>query len=122
MTATPDTYQIDPRWRASHHGAGQWAVEHLSPRARRWRFVCWAPARGAPGTAEWLAAARRAGIVWQAGSQPAVMRAARLAEEGRAVSVLALPALRNAIAAAWLDGARGADLDAVAVAVFEKHQ
>lgn len=74
------------------------------------------------GTSEWLAAARRAGIVWLAGSEPAVMRAARLAEEGRPVSVLMLPALRNVIASAWLDGVRGADLDAVAVSFLEKHQ
>jgi hypothetical protein len=118
---TPDMYQIDPRWRASHHGAGAWAVEHRAPRARRWQFVTWAP-RIDVGTPQWLRAAHRAGILRQTGREPEVARAGQQALAGRARSIMALSPLRDAIAAAWLGGARGADLDAVAVAFVEKHQ
>lgn len=122
MDTTPDMYQLDTRWRASHHGAGAWAVEHKPPRARRWQFVTWAPRVGAPGEPQWLRAAHRAGILRQTGREPEVVRAAQQALAGRAVSVMALGPIRDSVAAAWLGGARGADLDAVAVAVVEKHQ
>lgn len=124
MTATPDMYQIDTRWRASHHGAGAWAVEHLPPRARRWQFVMWvAPDRfREPGTSEWLAAALYAGRCAWAGREPEVARAAQQALAGRAVSILLLGGLRDVVASEWLDGVRGADLDAAAVDFLEKNQ
>lgn len=118
---TLDTYQLDPRWRVTHHGAGAWAVEHRAPRARRWQFICWAPA-GDTGSPEWLTAAYRSGAVYLAGRRPEVSRAVARALQGRQIAITLLPVVSATAAVAWLDGARGQDLDDVVDAFVKKHQ